>query len=155
MAITVPKDGDVISAATFGAPVANWVNNLDAAWIAFTPTMTMGGGNPGAGRIAGRYKMLAAKTCTFWLTWNWGQGAFGGSGEYRWSLPVAPSANMGDYDVIGAAHLAFAASRKIATIHKIGNSFGIFGDWGQLSATAPQMVTIPDGYYMSGTYETV
>ena len=34
MAITVPKDGDVISAATFGAPVANQVNTNTAALAA-------------------------------------------------------------------------------------------------------------------------
>lgn len=165
MAIIVPTIGTEIDVVDFGKPVADGVNAntaylaaLDAAWVSFTPVLATSGGTPGAGPIGGRYKKLGAHTCTFTMTWTWGTGAYGGSGEYRWNLPVAASSAISDYAAIGGAHLAWGTAitppRKIATVHKVGNTFMIFFDYGQLTAGNPQGVQIGDGYFVYATYET-
>lgn len=81
---------------------------LTADWLPYTPTWTASGVNPSlgsGGAIAGRYRKIG-RTVEFSLWMVLGSsGASGGSGGWRWSLPV--QAGEGLFAVTG--HLRTAS----------------------------------------------
>jgi hypothetical protein len=140
-----------ISAADFGQPVYDY---LAQAWSTYTIT-NANGGTPGAGRANGRYKLLGTKTVTLSVMFEYGTGAYGGSGAVSFNLPPNMTSPMPDYSAVGTAHYIGGGGsvRYTCTVFKVLNGMQIWGSWGAVTNAVPATVQIGDAFYFAATLE--
>ena len=131
------------------------------AWTTYTPTWSVSAGSVaiGNGTLTGAYTRIG-RTIHFWMLWVAGSTTTFGSGDYRFTLPVAPR-NVANFPFIGAANLTDSGTTEsFATWRSISAGSQTF-DFVAHSGATPFRVgtTVPwtwangDQIRASGTYE--
>lgn len=164
MAWTSPRTwvaGEKPSAATMNAHIRDNLLAIGDAWTSYTPTWTGATTNPvlGNGTIVGKY-LSAGKLTAFRITLTMGSTTTYGTGQWRLTLPVAPSSARWNFlaevfDTSTASRLAgtavYEAANSALALWSPGASAGGFDR--VVSVGLPITWATGDQVNISGVYE--
>jgi len=115
-------DGAVPSAAEFNEQIRDFLTAYSGAWTSYTPAWTAATTNPtiGTGAVQSGYYMRAGRLVIGQARVTAGTSGFSaGSGNYRWSLPIAAAqangAMVGPASVRDAAPASYGGVMRTVT----------------------------------------
>lgn len=157
MAWTSPRTwvtGETVTAALLNTHLRDNLNAIGdpGAWTAYTPTWTASTTNPtlSNGTLVGRYKQIG-KTVTAAYELVWGSTTSGGTGGWRFSLPVTPSAAISTWTCAG--EVSISGTRYAIFGVTSGSQLILRGPSGDATATSPAAWTSGSTLRLTITYE--